>query len=558
MGVVMRWFGLVLAFACYIFLAGCGKSRPVPLVLVVELDGAGLDFVDELRAEGRLPNFDRLMAGGTSGPLQSWPSQRVMRQGTNRLLASPILWTSIATGKIPEKHGIRDFALPTPGTASAWIGTEEDPARGEIVLPEIRGESPHSLRLKLHSYAPLGEQPAALFWNGEPLATVNVPVDWTTLTIPLPASALRPSRNRLELVFERQSRPSDRGASPDRRRLAAEIAFVEVFDKTGKTLLSLDPAFARERFEHGFYPPEGELTEIQSVHWRAKPVWTLLGDTGVPVGIIGHWGTWPAYPVNGFLVTSRMGIRQMRRSDRLTWPDDLAREIEPLAPVVEDLEPTFERLQLNQCKPRLIDRNSVLKKILIQDTYYVRLAKRLLAGRDAGLFTVYLRSIDVAGHMSLQWRKGAPIPKGCPDDVRDIMNDVYVQIDAWLGDILNALPPDAYVFVVSDHGMQRLQGSGSHAPFGLFIAHGDAIRPAHRLFGSTVLDVAPTLLHLFDQPVPFDMDGKVLASIFDEAWLRHTSLRYVDADTSLSPDLAISTDASEEALEELRALGYIE
>jgi hypothetical protein len=35
-------------------------------------------------------------------------------------------------------------------------------------------------------------------------------------------------------------------------------------------------------------------------------------------------------------------------------------------------------------------------------------------------------------------------------------------------------------------------------------------------------------------------------------------IRYVDADTSLSPDLTIETDASEEAIEELRALGYIE
>jgi predicted AlkP superfamily phosphohydrolase/phosphomutase len=138
------------------------------------------------------------------------------------------------------------------------------------------------------------------------------------------------------------------------------------------------------------------------------------------------------------------------------------------------------------------------------------------------------------------------------------MDEVYVQIDAWLGEILDALAPGAHVLVVSDHGMQQLQGTGDHAPFGLFIAHGDAIRRGHRQFGSTVLDVAPTLLHLFDQPVPLDMDGKVLASVFDEAWLRTASIRYVDADTSLLPDLAIATDASVEALEELRALGYIE
>jgi hypothetical protein len=294
-------------------LGGCKKSSRVPLVVVIELDGAGLDVVDELRSEGRLPNFDRLMATGTFGPLQSWPSLRVMRQIARRSLASPILWTSIATGKIPEKHGVRDFVLPIPGTASAWIGFEKDTVRGLVVLPEIGGKPPHALRLKLHSFAPLGEQPVGVFWNGERLDTVPVPVDWTSLTVPLPASGLRQAQNRLELVFEKQSRPSDHGVSSDRRQLAGEIASVEVFDATGKTIVSFDPAVDRERFERGFYPPQGQLTEIQSVHWRAKPVWTLLGDAGVPVGIIGHWGTWPAYPVNGFLVSSRMGIRETRR-----------------------------------------------------------------------------------------------------------------------------------------------------------------------------------------------------------------------------------------------------
>jgi predicted AlkP superfamily phosphohydrolase/phosphomutase len=556
----MRWIGLLLAIASTgSSLAGCQKKVPVPLVVVIELDGAGLDFVNELRAEGRLPNFDRLMASGASGPLQSWPSPRVMRQSGRRSLASPILWTSIATGKVPEKHGVRDFVLPVPGTASAWIGSEEGSARGEIVLPEIGGEPPHGLRLKLHSYAAVGEQQVGVFWNGKRLDTLDVPVDWTALTVPVPASGQRRAQSRLRLVFEKQSRPSHHGASSDRRRLAGEIAFVEVFDSTGKTILSLDPAVDREHFESGFYPPQGELTEIQSLHWRAKPVWTLLGEAGVPVGIIGHWGTWPAYPVNGFLVSSRMGVRQTRRGgDRLTWPDALAGEIEPLAPLVDDLEPTFERLHLARCEPRLIDRFSVLKKILIQDEYYVRLARRLFASRDRGLYTVYLRSIDVAAHVTLPWRQGAPIPEGCPDAVRGIMDEVYVQIDRWIGDILDSLSSEANVFVVSDHGMQNVQDTGNHSPFGLFIANGDAIRQGHGLFGSTVLDVAPTLLQIFDQPVPLDMDGKVLASIFEDSWLRASPIRYVDADTSLSPDLAIETDASEEALEELRALGYIE
>ena len=54
------------------------------------------------------------------------------------------------------------------------------------------------------------------------------------------------------------------------------------------------------------------------------------------------------------------------------------------------------------------------------------------------------------------------------------------------------------------------------------------------------------------------MDGKVLASIFESDWLAENPLRFSDTDTSLRPEDGVMTEASEEALEELRALGYIE
>lgn len=557
----MRWIQALTALVVLALAGGCEppSERPAPLVVLIELDGAGLDLVDELRSEGRLPNLDRLIEGGASGPLQSWPSRRVMGNSARRQLASPIVWTSVATGKIPEKHGIRDFVLPIPGTASAWIGSEQDPARASVVLPELESDASYALKLRMHAFAPLGEQPVDVIWNGSRIATLPMPVDWATLEVALPPGESRKGMNRLELVIERQGQPSDDGVSTDHRRLAAELAFVQLVDATGRVVFSFDPAVFPERFERGFYPARGRLTEVQSLHYRAKPVWTLLGEAEIPVGIIGHWGTWPAYPVNGFLVSSRMGVREQRTgSDRLTWPDDLASEIEPLAPVVQDLEPELDELHVSECKPRFIDQQSVLKKILVQDTYYVRLAKKLLAARRAGLYTVYLRSIDVAGHVALQWRYGAPIPAGCPETIRDVMDAVYVRIDAWIGEILATLPDDATVLVVSDHGMQSLSGVGQHAPFGLFIAKGEAFRERSQVHGSTVLDVAPTLMYLFDQPVPLDMDGKVLTSVFADAFLEATPLRFADVDTSIVPPMSSSTDASEEALDELRALGYIE
>ncbi|MCZ7384162.1 MAG: alkaline phosphatase family protein, partial [Candidatus Methanoperedens sp.] len=55
--------------------------------------------MDSLRPAGKLPNFDRLIKEGVSGPLR-----------TLKPILSPIIWTSIATGKTPDKHGIFGFA----------------------------------------------------------------------------------------------------------------------------------------------------------------------------------------------------------------------------------------------------------------------------------------------------------------------------------------------------------------------------------------------------------------------------------------------------------------
>lgn len=545
----VRLFGVV-ALALVAAELGCRPHAPEPdpLVVLIGLDGASLDVVDELRARGELPTFDRLMRTGVFGPLQSWASKPILSENLRRGFWSPIVWTSIATGKIPEKHGVRDFVLPVPGSSSVFIGGDADPAHAVVTLPEIGGRAPLRLVVRLRSHRPAGEQAVQVLFNDELLETVRVPVEWTELAIPIPTEGLAPIENVLELVFSRQH-----------ARRAAELAFAAVEDADGKTVFSLDPPFARERLQRGFLAPRARLTEVQSVHWRAKPVWNLLGEAGIPVGIVGYWGTWPAYPVKGFLVSSRMGIREQRTgSERLTWPEGLATELERLAPNVNELATTFKRLHVDQCEPPLIDRQSVLKKILLHDEYYVRIARELLPKMDSGLFTVYLRSIDVAGHPTLHWRHGAPVPEGCPESVRGVMDATYVQIDRWIAEVVEALPSHATVVLVSDHGMQPIDGGGHHAPFGLFVASGEGVRRGGTFHGSTVLDVAPTLLHLLDAAVPLDMDGKVLASIFEASWLASHPPRYVDGDTSLELEADARVEASEDALEQLRALGYIE
>ena len=55
--------------------------------------------------------------------------------------------------------------------------------------------------------------------------------------------------------------------------------------------------------------------------------------------------------------------------------------------------------------------------------------------------------------------------------------------------------------------------TGDHRPEGLLMASGPSIR-RNATVGANIVDLAPTILHFLEQPVPEDMDGRVLTEIF--------------------------------------------
>jgi predicted AlkP superfamily phosphohydrolase/phosphomutase/tetratricopeptide (TPR) repeat protein len=76
-------------------------------VLLVGWDAADWKVIHPLMDAGRMPNVQKLVENGAMG-----------QNATLHPPLSPMLWTSIATGKRPFKHGIHGFSEPTPdGTA---------------------------------------------------------------------------------------------------------------------------------------------------------------------------------------------------------------------------------------------------------------------------------------------------------------------------------------------------------------------------------------------------------------------------------------------------------
>ena len=92
--------GLALALGLMACAEDSGRGR----VLLIGIDAATLRVIRPMLQEGRLPNLAEIARDGISGPLRS-----------HMPLLSPRIWTSIATGKMPHRHGIKGFARKSRG-----------------------------------------------------------------------------------------------------------------------------------------------------------------------------------------------------------------------------------------------------------------------------------------------------------------------------------------------------------------------------------------------------------------------------------------------------------
>ncbi len=104
-----RQIALCIALCCATLIQGCREKKPdtppilpkIPPILLLAVDGLEWDVMIPMLRDYQLPHLRRLMDRGNYGLLRTFEPTM-----------SPVVWTSIATGKTPDKHGIYNFARP--------------------------------------------------------------------------------------------------------------------------------------------------------------------------------------------------------------------------------------------------------------------------------------------------------------------------------------------------------------------------------------------------------------------------------------------------------------
>ena len=113
-----------------------------------------------------------------------------------------------------------------------------------------------------------------------------------------------------------------------------------------------------------------------------------------------------------------------------------------------------------------------------------------------------------------------------PATGKKVIENVYSREEIYSGKYLREAPDliidqAKRVHIPGGIGQRDVFGSpgrwqAENKKFGMFMAYGPDIRQAGRIENVSILDLAPTILHLMDAPIPKDMDGRVLKKIFRE------------------------------------------
>lgn len=423
-------------------------EAPAYSVMVLGFDGVDPEFLEYLISEGRLPNFERLLREGAFGPCRTFKPTK-----------SVVIWTSIATGKRMEKHGIID-----------WMLLSEDK-------------------------------------KDKVLATGNVR--------------------------------------------------------------------------------------------RTEAMWNIVSSAEKTVQIVNWWATWPAEKVEGQMVSNHFPKPKGATLAEVTYPPDLAQELEPLRRVTRAQAEVMMRdagipvfspeLAAATFRPTDNFEKNFRASVghFVEDLLVERAAHYLLDSRGRNdLFAVIFRNPDIFSHY--MWRfvdrrladrtfhrlveEKAPltpdIEKKMDEAYARVLEPVYIHEDRRLGRFVERAGSDTVVVVVSDHGFQFRPygfyhygldtGGGTLAPPGVIFLWGPPVRAGARLDDATVFDVTPTVLYLMGLPVGSDMDGRVLTEAIVPQLLAAKPLRWVDTyDTGTRGGAPLPSPIDEDILKELQTLGYV-
>jgi predicted AlkP superfamily phosphohydrolase/phosphomutase len=446
-----KWLGFLLLFTASV---ASVSAAPGPKVLVLGFDGMDPVLLEEFRAQGVMPNFDKFLAqGGHLTPFAtSTPPQ------------SPVAWSNFITGMDPGGHGIFDFIHRDPETLLPFYSASEAKTAtrfwkiGSWKIPRDGGDITNLRK-------------GTAFWE----LLTDAGVDVTIFKVPSNFPPVECEARSLSGMGTPDI-TGNYGIStlitddPPVVRDLGGGRVVSVYLSDGRcTADLLGPA---NTFREGD-PESSSLLEI-TVDRESRSAWIQTSDGGVVLAE-GEWSDW--IPVSFQMIPMLKSVRGICRFYLMEVAPHLRLYVTPVQidPVQPEMPistpPEYSReiaentgLYYTQGLP---DDTSALENEFFGDEGYVQqsdfvLRERLdqleaeldrFAALDQGFLFFYFNSPDQVCHM--MWRNmdhGSPTYSASDHRHEHRIRNVYAELDAALGLAVAKAGPEAVVMVMSDHG----------------------------------------------------------------------------------------------------------
>jgi hypothetical protein len=289
---------------------------------------------------------------------------------------------------------------------------------------------------------------------------------------------------------------------------------------------------------------------------RRRALWNALNAFGIDVGVVQLPGTHPVERVRGFMLSDYFQRVPPARLGEALQPVSLAPEVAAQLVYPADIDPAWlsEFVGVSQLPEGEVDRRrDLVGQALAPDVSALRAGRALRAALDPPFFAVYLRGFDAVGHEFMRYAQPERFGDVSPDEISRygrVLERYLAFVIQAVSNFASARRPREVLLVVSGCGMepvplmQRLRtrflggntASGTHvdAPEGFVLAIGEGVRPGARIENASVLDVTPTVLYLMGLPVARDMEGRVLAEMLDDDFVRGHPMTFIPSYESLA------------------------
>ncbi|MEW5986333.1 MAG: alkaline phosphatase family protein [Chloroflexota bacterium] len=554
-------------------------------VVVVGLDGATLNLIRPWAAAGLLPNLSNLMAGGAWGPL--------------RTVIPPITgpaWTSLATGQNPGKHGIYDFLSRRPGSYDL------------ISVNASRRRSPSLWGLLSQAGRKAGVLNVPLTYPPEP---VNGFMVTGMLTPPEAADFCYPAELGEQLrqavpdyviqpgaILEAKGREAElvealQAMTDMRRRAALHLLGHTDWDFFMVVFMATDVVqHACWHFmdaTHRDYDPTAAPALSQAIQSIYQQVDDTLGqivaelDDQTYLFVMSDHGFGPLenyFHVNVWLW--REGFLHFQNSPTARLKQLLFRAgLTPLNTYrwLRELG-LADRLARTAKRQRQRTRGLLGRAFLSFDDVDWQRTRAYSVG-NVGPIYVNLRGREPQGivepgqdYEELLAEISATL-LNVPDPLsgRPLIERVYGREELYSGPHL-AEAPDLFFIprnlrtnafgalqFPSSHWLEPpFDRTGGHQMDGILLAKGPGIRPGYQVDGARIIDLAPTILSLLDVPIPDDVDGHILSTLFTDELAQGLQPVFTHVAT-VAPNghhpLELPAAAEEAVRARLQGLGYL-